>query len=221
MSSSNSLIVILVARATKLYQCANSPQHQARNRSAKLGGPQAARRRGGGAAEVRRPSGVCRLQGPGSSAGCRPAACGLPTVGCSVSASDRQWTVHLAKRSRGGGGGGAELGEQARARAARPSRPGAVGRRTRCWTAACWWRLAAAALEPGRTVSGRLAAGHQRVTSASVPLPPWWAGRLGRWGLGWSLVGWALGYAAAHLDHPIAPPLPFGPAHFLLILLSL
>jgi hypothetical protein len=43
--------------------------------------------------------------------------------------------------------------------------------------------------------------------SASVPLPPWWAGRLGRWGLGWSLVGWALGYAAAHLDHPVAPPL--------------
>jgi hypothetical protein len=108
MSSSNSLIVILVARATKLYQCANSPQHQATNRSAKSSGPQAARSQearrrtgGGGAAEPRRRGGrlasaVCRLQDPAASAGwwlrpggLRAAKCQQPAAGCSVSASVR------------------------------------------------------------------------------------------------------------------------------------
>jgi hypothetical protein len=73
----------------------------------------------------------------------------------------------------------------------------------------------------GSTDAGRLAAGvesglvlHECLSAvfcALLPLPPWWA--LG-WpaGPGWSLVGWALGYAAAHLDHPVAPPLAPTPA---------
>jgi hypothetical protein len=82
-----------------------------------------------------------------------------------------------------------------------PSDPSSPGRPTA-------WLTWSGGAELGEAIEDAAGTGDRRNRQLGAPVPvgavpgPWWAGPLGL-----SLVGWALGYAAAHLDHPAAPPL--------------